>query len=89
MDINGVILNDVKLSVILHAMQEYGHAKALYLLACWKLKDVVKKYKGRKILGVSMNEKWQQLHQISEKYIMPIAAKQAPRAYFCHNQNAP
>lgn len=37
-DINGVILNDVKLSVILHAMQEYGHAKALWLLVCYKLK---------------------------------------------------
>lgn len=38
LDINGVILNDIKLSVVLHTVQKHGRAKALYLLACYMLK---------------------------------------------------
>lgn len=37
LDINGVILNRVELSIVLHALEKHGHLKALYLLMCYKL----------------------------------------------------
>lgn len=37
LDINGVILNNVDISIILHSFEKYGHLKTLYLLMCYKL----------------------------------------------------
>lgn len=52
LDINGVILNNVDISIILHSFEKYGHLKTLYLLMCYKL-NVRRDYARQHIVPIA------------------------------------